>query len=449
MANPNIFMQALQPVRSVADYAADMDEADSRRQRNALQALVLDQTQLNNQYEQKQRQQQQIAQAKLAALLQASGGDDTKFVSALRSSGDPTLWAKAGDVEKGMLERRNTQSQIAEREAKTAKETSDMQAARRKDAVLRIGMAATPEHAAAIINSESDIPMQHRTQMLQTLQQHANAGKFVDWKLLVALGAMNAEQQSKALRPEYTDAGGQLVNVNPMAQGAPIQKTQTFADKTAAGNLRVAQERLQFDQQQGRRPEWDAASGSFIDRANRTVMPALGTDGKPIAGKAGTVEEKSAAGYAARMVEATKLLDKYEKDGSATYTTRAAGAVPFVGDLARTAVMEPAQQMYRQAQEDWVRAKLRKESGAVIVADEMEREIQTYFPQPGESLGVKEQKRRARAVANEAMQRAAGRASYASEVPEVRPPRLATPEDPNANVMDLLNRADAIVNGGR
>lgn len=251
MANPNIFMQALQPVRSVADYTADMDEADARRQRNALQALVLDQTQRNSQYEQQQRQQQQIAQAKLAALLQASGGDDTRFAGALRSSGDPALWAKAGEVEKGVLERRNTQSQIAERDAKTAKETSDMQAARRKDAVLRIGMAATPEHAAAIINSESDIPMQHRTQMLQTLQQHASAGKFVDWKLLVALGAMNAEQQGKAMTPEYKDAGGQMVNVNPMAQGSPIQKTPTFADRTAAGNLKVAQDRLAFDQGRG------------------------------------------------------------------------------------------------------------------------------------------------------------------------------------------------------
>lgn len=49
-------------------------------------------------------------------------------------------------------------------------------------------------------------------------------------------------------------------------------------------------------------------------------------------------------------------------------------------------------QLYRQAQEDWVRAKLRKESGAVIGDDEMEREIKTYFPQPGDTPAVQAQK---------------------------------------------------------
>jgi len=136
-----------------------------------------------------------------------------------------------------------------------------------------------------------------------------------------------------------------------------------------------------------------------------------------------TVEEKGAAGYASRMTEATKLLDGMEKSGRPSYGTDAAGGLPFVGNKARTIAMTPAQQQYRQAQEDWVRAKLRKESGAAIGADEMDREILAYFPQPGETdKGILEQKRRARAIATEGMVKAAGRAAYKSEVPPVAAP---------------------------
>ena len=71
-------------------------------------------------------------------------------------------------------------------------------------------------------------------------------------------------------------------------------------------------------------------------------------------------------------------------------------------------------QQYRQAQEDWVRAKLRRESGAAIGVTEMADEIRNYFPQPGDGPDVIEQKARARATASEAMVRAAGRAAVPS-----------------------------------
>jgi hypothetical protein len=53
-------------------------------------------------------------------------------------------------------------------------------------------------------------------------------------------------------------------------------------------------------------------------------------------------------------------------------------------------------QQYRQAQENWVTANLRPESGAVIGVDEMEKEIQKYFPQTNDSPETIAQKARAR-----------------------------------------------------
>jgi hypothetical protein len=123
--------------------------------------------------------------------------------------------------------------------------------------------------------------------------------------------------------------------------------------------------------------------------------------------------ELSAAGYGGRMSAAEKIIGKVGAAGQPTTGTVMASALPLPAAGKRFAerqVMDPAQQQYRQAQEDWVRAKLRKESGAVIADDEMQREIETYFPQYGDSPEVIKQKATARQIAIRAMSTASGRA---------------------------------------
>lgn len=143
-----------------------------------------------------------------------------------------------------------------------------------------------------------------------------------------------------------------------------------------------------------------------------------------------TGEENLSAGYARRMVEAEGLLAQAVARGYVPGNLRdaAAGAVAggrdagFARRAAGNAAMSTEGQLYRQAQEDWVRAKLRRESGAVIGEEEMAREIQVYFPQPGDSEAVIAQKSEARRVATEAMRQGAGRAA-----PTV-PARAAPPD---------------------
>ena len=57
------------------------------------------------------------------------------------------------------------------------------------------------------------------------------------------------------------------------------------------------------------------------------------------------------------------------------------------------------QQKYEQAQRDFLNAVLRKESGAVISDEEFDNGKKQYFPQPGDSDIVIEQKRQNRARA--------------------------------------------------
>lgn len=114
-----------------------------------------------------------------------------------------------------------------------------------------------------------------------------------------------------------------------------------------------------------------------------------------------------AAGFYERMVSAEKELKEV---GEAGYPGYASLAASKLGTTAHNLAMTAEQQRYRQAQENWVRANLRKESGAAIPDLEMEKEIRTYFPQPGEGPDVIAQKERARQTTIQAMSRNAASA---------------------------------------
>jgi len=118
--------------------------------------------------------------------------------------------------------------------------------------------------------------------------------------------------------------------------------------------------------------------------------------------------EQMAKGYHDRMVAAEKLLGGIGDKGYPTEQTNSAASIPLVGDYLKRKASTADQQKYEQAQRDWVRSKLRKESGAVIGEQEMKDEIRTYFPQPGDTPEVIAQKEQARQVAIQAMRDAAG-----------------------------------------
>lgn len=144
-----------------------------------------------------------------------------------------------------------------------------------------------------------------------------------------------------------------------------------------------------------------------------------------IQGKAPTGEMLTAAGYADRMTATEKIMQPIEEAGGRPGVIESGlAAVPAAGKMLSNVWRPEARQRYRQAQEDWVRAKLRKESGAVIADEEMDREIRVYFPQIGDSPGVIAQKRQAREVAARSMARSAG-------------PRFQGGSQPGADVIDF------------
>lgn len=371
MANANLFQQFLQPVRSMTDYAADLDKAEGmqlalqgQRRQNELSALTADQT--------RQTMARSAEDRNALQSLAATWGADTtidQLVASLRNSGRPALMQLAGALEMQGLKKTEIGAKAAEQTSKVMDETIK----RYRGAIDYID---TPEGAARWLQAQyADPVLKDHMQALgpyeQAVQRIPTDPKlFQSWRSNAGMGMEKFLEQQRL-----------------QAQQAEAVRHNKVVESTASGQLALSRDRLSFDKQQQK-------------------GPGNATEG-----------ERNAAGYLMRMTEASKLLDQFEGSGAATYGTQTAAAVPFVGGAIRRAVMTPEQQQYRQAQEDWVRAKLRKESGASIATDEMDREIETYFPMPGEGKEVIAQKRKARATANAAMRQSSGRAATPESVP--------------------------------
>ena len=139
------------------------------------------------------------------------------------------------------------------------------------------------------------------------------------------------------------------------------------------------------------------SSGFYMrmsDATSTLKQPVTGADGKPILkdGKVVTIEDASSRPeLVAEFVGA--ILPKW-----------------MGGQAAQQALTSAVREQYEQAQENWITANLRKESGAVISPEEMQKEIRKWFPVVGNSAKVIEQKRQARTVAEDSMRRNSGRA---------------------------------------
>lgn len=106
---------------------------------------------------------------------------------------------------------------------------------------------------------------------------------------------------------------------------------------------------------------------------------------------------KSAA-FTTRMIDAERniretMLDPKKFDPT-SMTTAFVRTMPE--GFGNYALRGKEHQRYMQAAEQWIRAFLRKESGAAIGKDEFVRDFKVYFPQPGDSKEVIDQKAQAR-----------------------------------------------------
>lgn len=182
-------------------------------------------------------------------------------------------------------------------------------------------------------------------------------------------------------------------------------------------------------------PSYTMTDYGVLNTKTGQVFQPTDAQGKPIvidqSAKA-TEGERLSSGFYMRMADATSTFKQkitgadgkpVVKDGKEVTIEDIASRPELVpefvgavlprwmgGQALQQKLTSAVREQYEQAQENWITANLRKESGAVIGPEEMQKEIRKWFPVVGNSPEVIEQKRKARMVAEESMRRNAGRA---------------------------------------
>lgn len=197
-----------------------------------------------------------------------------------------------------------------------------------------------------------------------------------------------------------------LIDTANSTDPAAVNKARTSA--IAAGILKPeGTSKLQTLQTENGYMAFNPATGE--------MRPVTGPDGKPVgSSKALNETQAKATGYGMRAAEASRIIEEVGKNGEIqpSRIKQFAESVPLVGEAlgmaANSLFSSPEQQQIEQGQRDFVNAVLRQESGAAIAESEFANAQKQYFPQPGDSRAVIEQKARNRQTAINGFSVAAG-----------------------------------------
>ena len=249
---------------------------------------------------------------------------------------------------------------------------------------------------------------------------------------------------------EKIDLNGKIVfkDMNPnsptyLKQGEELATTMTpYQEK----QLKLEQDKFAWEKAHPGYTIKDTDTG-FVAINNKDpndVKPVkLGAGGPPVQSSKGLTESQAkATGFAARAKEADNIIAVNKGNPTAVATKQGMETAYGVGGVLGAAAnvsMSPESQKLDQAQRNFVNAVLRQESGAAISESEFQNARKQYFPQPGDSKEVVEQKARNRKTAIQSLETIAGPGMRKME-------KEAAASDGTPNIRE---QADAILSGGK
>jgi hypothetical protein len=247
-----------------------------------------------------------------------------------------------------------------------------------------------------------------------------------------------------------TDAAKALATYSESQSNRAFRESEAQrAQQNADRSFGQQENQIQFQQEQGSRPdirEVTDANGNkslvLVDRKDPNKVTPVSVPGNAdrnnpfLAGGNMNEGQSNAALYATRAMEAEKVLSQAGVSGAGgDLTERGRAAVPLVGNF----LASENYQKFDQARRDFTAAILRKESGAAIGKEEYANADRQYFPQPGDSPAVIEQKRQNRISAIRGIGAAAGTgyrpATTIDERGRVVPRGGEAPQAPQGNAM--------------
>ncbi|WP_234913761.1 phage tail tip lysozyme [Sinorhizobium medicae] len=201
-------------------------------------------------------------------------------------------------------------------------------------------------------------------------------------------------------------------------QLTPEQAQQLAAGKTISGPngeiIFLTPQGVFGQSSAGGQPQQMSGSPSASSQPPQQALPKTQMPGEPAQGgniqitpPKVTVDEKEAATFADRMNTSGGLIDQFEGAGLGVWDQAVRGN-DYIPDFLENWMVSDDFQNFDQARRDFINAQLRRESGAVISVEEFDNANKQYFPQPGDTREVLEQKRRNRQTVVDGMKRSAG-----------------------------------------
>ena len=299
MANANLFHQYLQPVRSMTDYAADLDKAEGmqlalqgQRRQNELSALTADQT--------RQTMASSAEDRNALQSLAATWGADTTIdqrVASLRNSGRPALMQQADALEKQGLEKQKTGAEVSEKTSKVMDETIK----RYRGALDYID---TPEGAARWLQAQyADPVLKDHMQALgpyeQAVQRIPTDPKlFQSWRSNAGMGMEKFMEQQAKQREFELKSQNELIGPDGVVNQKLLDAKQSVA-RAGASSVNVRTGQKGFDNELKLRGDF---RGEPVYKAHQEMQSAYSQIQQ-------SLKQATPAGDLAGATKIMKLLD--------------------------------------------------------------------------------------------------------------------------------------------
>jgi len=255
-----------------------------------------------------------------------------------------------------------------------------------------------------------------------------NAGEALSAKIIAGLPGQqiaDLDQRTRELSNQRVDAETKTAQANAQKDDlvqnvindssvfqTPFEVPKSLAQRATIMEFGTFQQHIAFPMKSDGTPDYREASKMV--QAGKIERIKAEADAKRPPVDSGeekfTDGQTKAANFYNMMKSAEDILGGLPPDSQPGLASTAVGGIPMVGKTIARSGQSDATQRYVQASETWVRAKLRRESGAVIGVDEMKAELVTFFPQVGDTAGNIAQKAALRLEAQKGLKGEAGRA---------------------------------------
>ncbi len=363
-ADPNLFQQYLKPVRSVAEYGADMDARESnqialmgQKRQNELAGLQMEQTRAGIAESAATRNELQRAMASWTAATTPA-----ERAASLRNSRSPELWKQADAIEAGQVGAQKAQAEVDNLRGKTSKDAADTEA---KKAETKYKAAEHLAQGLPFVRSPADIVayIDRMVQMgvippeaRQQAMEKANSYPSVDaWKADAEKASVPALERFKA----QADAARAKLASDTQIKTTGMNNATSRANNASSNAVTMRGQDLVSAR---------AGDGAAEIREQRRTDKKASEDDKAIQKFSATLSKEGIPDLETAISGAEGALARYKK-----------GGVPGIGpvkNMLPAAMMSEEGKDVRQALASVRNIVLSARSGAAVTDQELRRLVE-------------------------------------------------------------------------